>query len=255
MRKLFLLISILLFLVNIAGIFLDNTIEIRPSLQKVPIPGYDYPVIDKRLLLKMLKTKGNTGDSLFVHNACNAVYYGMFHSEQRRITFFENWLMWLAGKIYQPLSHTQDAVLLVKGGAGNCNERAQVLMDIYKLNGLHSNFIMLNGHVTLQVFFKGRWIITDPDFGLVFNGSMKEMSLPAGLKYIDSVLTKKGFSKYIKDRYLYFWGVTFDDIVLPLNKVSSSKLYRAEKISQWMRWIIPAVIVLICLTSFKKKAF
>lgn len=250
-KKSCLAIAVLLLLVNIVGIFIHPNLHTAASLQKKGIPGYNYPVIENGALLKLLTEKAPTVDSTFVDSTTKKVFYAMFHSEARRIAFYENWIMWLCGKIYRPASRTLDAKLLVKAGAGNCSERTQVLMDIFKLNGLDCRIISLNGHITLQVFFNGQWMVADADYGLVYKGDMHQMQT-AGLQFADSVLSKNAFSDELRKNYLYFWKTSSDNILLPLNKESSTRLYKAEKLSQWLRWIIPALLLIICIVPYKK---
>jgi hypothetical protein len=248
-------IAVLLLLVNIAGIFLHPSFNTSASIQKKGTPGYHYPVSDKTILLEALKEKGDTKDTSFVDSTTQKVFYSMFHSEERRITIYENWMMWLAGKIYPPAGRTQDAELLVKGGAGNCSERTQVLMDIFKLNGLNCRIISLNGHIAQQVFFNGRWMVTDADYGLVYKGDMQQMESEAGLAYADSVLAVSGFNADMRNKYLYFWKTGNDNGLSPVNKVSSTRLFQAEKTTQWLKWIIPLLILIICIMPLKKKNY
>ena len=251
----FVLVSIFLLLINIAGIFLHPSFDTVDSIQKRGTPGYQHPVSDKVLLLTMLKVKGDTGNTSFVDSATRKVFYSMFHTDERRIAIYENWIMWLAGKMYRPAGRTQDAALLVKGGAGNCSERTQVLMDIFKLNGLNFRIIALNGHVAEQVLFNGQWMVTDPDYGLVYKGDMQQMATEQGLMYADSVLAANGFDKTMREKYLYFWKTGNDNILSPLNKMSSTRLYKAERISQWLRWIIPTLILFTCIIPWKRKKY
>ena len=250
-----LLISLFLILLNIAGIFMHPSFDTNDSKQKRGTPGYHHPVSDRSALLSMLKKKADTNNVSFVDSTTRKVFYSLFHTEERCIAFYENWMMWLAGKIYRPAGRTQDATLLVKGGAGNCSERTQVLMDIFKLNGLNCRIISLNGHVAQQVLFKGQWLVTDADHGLVYKGDMKQMETEAGLAYADSVLTVNGFSKEMRDKYIYFWKTGNDNVLSPLNKVSSTRLYTAEKMSQWLKWIIPVFLLIICIIPMKRKNY
>lgn len=253
MRKILLIISLLLFAVNITGIFFHPVMSTPASLEKKGIAGYDHTLYPKENLLKMLSKDSDTSGRGFADSAAMTVYYGMFHSEDRRISFFENWLMWIAGKFYPAISKTQDGLLLVKGGAGNCSERTQVLMDIFNKNGLDTRLISLNGHIALEVFFKGHWMVTDPDFGLVYEGDAIQLSTDSGLRFADSVLTKNGFSEQLRNKYIDFWKTTSDNIVLPVNTVSSTRLFYAEKICHWFSWLIPALMLVWVILKRKKK--
>ncbi len=253
MYRIPLVISLLLFAVNITGIFTHPEMSTPASREKKGIAGYDHTLYPKELLLKMLSKNSDTTAGGFADSATRTVYYGMFHSEDRRISFFENWLMWIAGKFYPAISKTQDGLLLVKGGAGNCSERTQVLMDIFNRNGLDTKLISLNGHVTLEVFFNGRWKVTDPDFGLIYEGDAAQLTTASGLQFADSVLTRNGFGEELRKKYIDCLKTTSDNIILPVNTVSSTRLFYAEKIAHWFCWLIPAVMMVWVLLKRKNK--
>src|SRR6476620_4416275 len=99
-------IAVFLLLVNIAGFFYHPFYYTPLSIYNGGIPGYDHPVSGKTGLLKMLQEKGDTNNNSFVDTATRKVFYSMFHSEDRRIEFYQNWIMWLAGKFYQPAGRT-----------------------------------------------------------------------------------------------------------------------------------------------------
>ena len=249
-RTLVMIIGALLMLLNLAGSFLPSRPIFPGTTARKKIPGYDYPVLDKAVLLKLLRQKTDTSSPTVLADLTNTVYFGMYHTEERSIHFFENWLLWLTAKFYPPFGRTQDAYLLVKGRAGNCSERVQVLMEIYKRNGIDAQALLLNGHVALQVLFRGANTITDPDFGLVRPGNIEEMRNPAGLAFADSFLLARGFGQRVRDYYGYAWRVTSDDKILPMNKPTSWRLYHFEKLTQWLKWLLPlSLIALGALTS------
>ncbi len=247
--KFLLVLGLGLLLVNVTGMIMPNPVRTPASQNKKGIPGYDHAPRGKQDLLKLLQQKADTTNPAFVANVTQTAHLAMFHTEDRRIGFFENWMLWLAGKFYPPFSRTQDATLLVKGRAGNCSERTQVLFAIYKLNGLDAQALLLNGHVVLRVFFKGEWIISDPDFGLVAKGDLSYMRSATGLAYADSLLTAKGFSYYIRNRYLYFWRVSADDKIVPLNRVVSHRLYQLERMTWWFKWGVPVILIIAGLAA------
>ena len=195
MRTILYLTAFFILAIDIAGCFFHPAYETTAGQLHTGIPGYDYAVLPKKAVWNFLEEQQDTTDPNFPYKATHAVANGLFHTENRRISLFENWIMWLAGKFYEPLSHTLNSKLIISGGAGNCTDRTQVLMDIYKHCGLGSRIIALNGHVSMEVFFKGSWRITDPDFDLVFNGGIDSINSIEGNHFTDSVLSKKGFSK------------------------------------------------------------
>jgi hypothetical protein len=247
------LVAVFLLLVNVAGLFLHPSYETTRSIRKKGTPGYHYAVSDKTGLLQMLKQKGDTNNPSYIDSTTSRVFYSMFHTENRRIAFYENWPMWLAGKLYKPAGRTQDAALLVKGGAGNCSERTQVLKDIFELNGLPGKVISLNGHIALQVLFNGAWKVADADHGLVFNGDMDQMESDEGLRSADSILAKNGFDPVHRAKYLHYWKTENDNRLSPLNKVSNPRLFNLEKFSQWLKWILPALVLLFYLIPWDRK--
>lgn len=251
--KILLALGLVLLVVDITGIILPNIVRTFASQHKKGVPGYDHALLAKKDLLKLLQQKADTSKASFIADVTQTAHLAMFHTEDRRISFFENWILWLAGRFYPPFRRTQDVRLLVEGRAGNCSERTQVLLAIYRLNGLDVQALLLNGHVVLRVFFNGRWIISDPDFGLTAEGDIGYMRSAEGLAYADSLLTSKGFSFYLRDRYLYFWRVSADDKILPLNRPVSYRLYHIERITRWLKWFIPLFLLIAGLIALRHK--
>lgn len=245
LRTVVIIAGVLLLIVNVAGITPQSFLQKPATWNTKGIAGYDFPLLNENHLLKLIATKSDTSSPSFLADVTNAVYFGTYHTENRNISFTENWLLWLAAKFYSPFGRTQDAERVVRGRAGNCSERVQVLMEIYKRNGIDAQVLLLNGHVALQAFFRKQWIITDPDFGLVRDGDIQMMRSAEGLAFADSFLVARGFNQQVRDYYLYAWRVTSDDKILAVNQYTNTRLFYIEKITQWLRWLAP--LFLICI--------
>jgi len=108
--------------------------------------------------------------------ANNLVHESLRHNGTRKILFLENWLLWLGGKIYDPISRTQDPIRIANGGTAICSESAAVLNQVALINGLDARQVGIDGHVLSEVKVGEKWRLADPHYGFVLPVGYFELS-------------------------------------------------------------------------------
>lgn len=171
--------------------------------------------------------------------ATHLVHGATTHSDERRIGITENWLQWLGGKCYPPLSRIQSTKRLLANQLANCSERAQILKSLAETAGLSCRFVGLNGHVVLEVKQGGRWVVADPGYDVVFSASLSDLEQPTAAPGIRARLLAAGYAPETVENYLAIVQSPGDNVVLPVGSALSPRLYRAEIACAWLAWLFP----------------
>ncbi|MFM2093423.1 MAG: hypothetical protein RIS70_547 [Planctomycetota bacterium] len=165
------------------------------------------------------------------------------HSNDRLVGLDENWLQFGLGLLYEPLSHTQDSARLLEGGGANCSERCAILKVICEAAGYRCRYAGLEGHVVLEVRWRGRWHTADPDYGVVFAAGVHDLADPKCEKLITSRLAERGYSQATIHTYLAILQSTENNRVLAEGVELSPRLMRIEQVCKWAMWILPLMLL------------
>lgn len=203
------------------------------------------PDSDREHALTWCIERAQTSGSFDLALAVVRVHEGTKHSDERRIRPTEDWLQWSLGQFYEPLSHTQDASLLLKDGLTSCAERAQILKTMAEAAGLPCRFVGLQGHVVLEVQQDGAWCYADPDYGISFAAGVAEMSRPESLPQVARRLADRGWSEERIALYLHLLGTTEDNQTRPVGEPISPRLYWIEQACHVLRWQAPPLSILL----------
>ncbi len=242
--------GLMLLLINAIGIAINpSLIDKKQKHVSGSVPGFYYQIQDTTKLHSMLRRPLKIFDLDVVNEA---IFNSIIHSDQRRIQIYENWLLWLAGKFYEPLSRTQNSERIVAGEGGICSEVAAVMNSIAIRNGLNARFIGLNGHVISEVQTVNGWRIADPDYGVTYPGSLKLLEGENGPVIIRNVLKAKGYRKDTIDSIIYFFQSSEDNVVFDVGVALSPRLYKFEIFAEWLKWIIPVLLLFIVVIYMKK---
>lgn len=209
--------------------------------KKKAIPGYDYPTQDSSKLRSLLDRPMDTFDLVAVNDIISA---SLVHSDKRTIQLYENWLLWLGGKFYEPLSRTQDAERIVAGRGGLCSEVSAVMNRIAERNGLEARFIGLNGHVVSEIKTENGWRVADPDYGVTYAVGLGYLEGEHGPQTMKSALRGMGYNDKTIESYIKIFQSSEDNVVSDVGIALSPRLYRAEMIAEWLKWIIPVLLIL-----------
>jgi len=76
---------------------------------------------------------------------------------------------------------TWDTGKALKGQRGLCSQQAIALHGLFDLFGIQSRVRGLDGHVVCAVLVDGKWIVYDPDFGVVVPIDLDEIEADPSL--------------------------------------------------------------------------
>jgi hypothetical protein len=171
--------------------------------------------------------------------ATHRIYQETTHSDARRIAITENWLQWMLGHFYAPLSRTQDTERLLSGGLTNCSERSQILKSLAEEAGLACRFVGLSGHVVLEVQTPSGWCVADPDYGVVYPVGITQLQEKTTAPLIERSLIAAGYPLPTIERYCRILHSAEDNVVLPVGSALSPRLDRVERACRWLATAIP----------------
>lgn len=235
---------------DITGLFLEPP-SAEPSLvpKSQQVPGFHYSVGSNAELLQRLRTPHKE----FSLDATNdLVARTIRHVEDRRLAIYENPLMWVAGKLYDPLSRTQNPHKIAKGGEGLCSESALVLTAIAKLDGVPARLVGLHGHVVSEIKTPQGWRVADPDFGITFPATVHELEGPAGPPMIERALRSKGYDDALVKYYVEVFQTASNNVLVPIHTPLSPRLAKVEACSEWLNWMLPIAFLAIGTRSFRR---
>jgi hypothetical protein len=238
--------------INLLGVIIYPTVPVKDSkITNNPIEGYHYSVHAPDALLDLLNYPPNKFD---LEKTNTLIFHTLRHSPDRKITFFENWLWWVAGCFSQSFQRTQDAEKLIRGGAALCGEAAMVMNSIAERFGHRTRLIGLGGHVVAEVETELGWRVADPDYGVTYNVDLETLESEKGMDIIQSKLLKNGYDPEIIKKYILLFQSSDDNIYYNSSIALSPRLYKIEKISDYMKWLIPLLFWIITIGLSQRKA-
>jgi len=213
------------------------------------IPGYSYPVQDTSALQDML---GQPLTNFDLESVNNAIFESIIHSDERKIHMYENWLLWLGGIFYEPLSRTQNPRRIVLGGGGLCSEVSAVVNSIARLNGFETRFVALNGHVVSEIRTENGWRVVDSDYGVTYPVGLEVLEEVEGAPLMRQLLKNRGFNEGTIDWYIQLFQSSADNTVTEVDVAFSPRLYAIELSAEWFKWIIPIILIFLGFISSKR---
>jgi hypothetical protein len=228
---------------DLAGLLLEPPSS-EPTLvpQAQQVAGFHYSVSSNAELLRRLSAP----DGVFSLEATNdLVAMTIRHVEDRRLAIYENPLMWMAGKLYDPLSRTQNPYKVAKGAEGLCSEAALVLTAIAKLHGVPARLVGLSGHVVSEIKTPQGWRVADPDFGITFPATVRDLEGPKGPPMIEQALRSRGYDEAAVKHYVRVFQTASDNVAAPIHAPLSPRLAKLEACAEWLNWILPIAFLAV----------
>lgn len=242
LRALMILTGILLTVTNVIGLSLDaSVIDYKQPHSSKDIPGYNYPMQSTSTLEKLLEQPMEKFDIITVNKE---IFRSIAHSDKRKIQLYENWVLWLAGKFYEPLADTQMPERIVSGEGALCSEASAVFNSIAKLNGVKARFIGLDGHVVSEVQTDKGWRVVDPDYGVIYPVSFQDLKKKQGASIIRNELKKSNYDEEVINWHIQTYQSSQQAFISPVDIAISPRLYVVELASGWLKWIIPLMLLI-----------
>jgi len=173
------------------------------------------------------------------------------HNAGAKHTIFTNWILFLLGKIANPLGFIWDPDIFVsKGHSLICSQSSYLLMQLAIQNGIKARHVGLNGHVVMEAWYDNDWHLFDPDAEVVPRDtsgrvlSVEELSRNMILLKNEYPAMKGDFVPIIASRednsfVSYPTGAYFE--------WKSQVLYYFEKIAQLLKYLVSLIFVVFGL--------
>ncbi|MBF0370889.1 MAG: hypothetical protein HQL52_15675 [Magnetococcales bacterium] len=237
--RLLMLLGLLLLMLNLTGLFHYRTIDPKQSGLKendpTPLSEADFWQRSKKLTDESPEAFAKRLTALVESRIIQV------SSSRTKPTLTENWILWGVSHYlgFYEWIDTQKAIRL---GGGLCSQHAIVFNNILEQNGIPSRILALDGHVLNEVRYRGEWHVHDPSFNVLFSRSFEALHqdgervydtyTQAGLSPFDANLLRQAFQHPVENPY-------FDT-----SRDYSAKRHLAEKLSVWLIWLTPILLIL-----------
>ena len=200
------------------------------------IPGYHTQLRDGSDLRALLT---RPTDDFEIAAVNRVVFESIAHSNNRRLSVFENWLLWVGGFVYEPLGKTQNPHRIAEGEQGLCSEVSMVVNHIADLNGVPSRLVGLSGHVVSELKQDDGWHVADADYGVTFAMSVAELEQPENRGVMVEAILAAGHSQTRAEEYAEAFLSADDNVVYPVGSAGSPRLAQLEMFAEWLKWLLP----------------
>lgn len=197
--------------------------------------------VTRRETLRAFVEDFRTAKRYPVFRACRLVHSLTEHRVDRRIDLSENWIQWTLGQFYPPFLRTQNAARILERGQGDCSERVAVLQHLLRQSLLPTRIVGLGGHVVLETYANGKWYTADPDYGVLYVGTVDALAT-AEPGYLAAPLLRVGCTSDSIDRYIQIFQSVGDNVPMRLNAPLSPRLHGLEAWSTFLVFALPCVL-------------
>lgn len=240
LRGVLLACGIFLLYVNLYGVAAFKPLE----PEKHELPGYDYPLRD---IAELEEAAASPPEIETLHDLeeINAlVFETIFHTDSRKYSLSENYLLYFGGFIHEYISSPQYPQSIIRGGGGLCSEISAVLKHILGEADVTARFIGLQGHVVLEVELDEKRVVADPDYGIVYEYPLEELE-ERGEEIIPPLLEEVGYPGDMVEPVVEVFTDSEGNVVLREGEHLSGRLYIIERTAGFLKWLIPAGFLLL----------
>lgn len=224
------------------------------------MPGYSYTINSRQELEAYLKAVPVEFSYEWLAKL-NTLVFGVLRHQPRYITFRENWLLWMLGKVYEPFSRATKGRQVLDAGYGNCSEAMFALSGIFEKLRISYRHISLRstdestGHSLLEGELNGRRYVFDPDLGLSFPASFDVLQGEEGLVFLLKEFENKDIANERQQQYIENFQGKDNDYILPHGY--TSRMARFQEFSQVLKWILPlsvsCILVVLMLQHIQQR--
>ncbi|MEZ6020801.1 MAG: hypothetical protein R3F17_12085 [Planctomycetota bacterium] len=222
----------------------DAALPLGPS---EGVPGYDHALRPGAELQGELRRRApdqadhSTDPDPLVRELNRLVFESLAHAPAAPAGFRENWLAWALAQVDEELVRPQEPINVARGGRGLCHDSVAILVELAEQRGFEAKMLDLRGHVLACLQHQDREWVSDPDFGIVYPGSIRDLRQPAGIEWVRRSLAERGFAPRLADAYVAALETEGDDRFIP-NARLSPRLAWLERLLSWLAWTIPAAL-------------
>lgn len=161
----------------------------------------------------------------------------------QRVPIWENWILNIMGHFSGipefERYHFVTPSKSIERGIGICGEVSMLMTTLLEQNGIEASIVTVPGHVVVTAEIEGRSKIFDPDFGVVLPYSPEQLkgnAQAASQLYVDA-----GYKSYDQKFFLNAFSKPFRLWDGPEHFITTK--YYFEKVSYWLIWIIPLILI------------
>lgn len=169
------------------------------------IPGYHFSTLSKDEVISAVRNgTGLVPDSItYADHVTNLVFSSLQHGGATSLKPAHSWVQWTLSRWYgNPLMFTQDPRVIAESGVAICSQAGRVVTEIARRDGVGARLVALDGHVVSELLINGAWMMSDPDYGVVFEGTVDQVGLLESEPKVRAALDERGFSPSVIDEYL-----------------------------------------------------
>jgi hypothetical protein len=265
--KILFVLGLLLLVVNTAGLFLSLR---NGEIYTEPLVAFpDDIVLTYDEFQEQVKRRPGEPEVDYIYRLNGVVNKGMahyWHAEgleryNIRVPIWENYLLF-AGSFLWPYAfgsyEFQDPDKSMERGVGWCSHQADLLNRLLIRERIPAQTLFLNEgkyvtvHAVVQVQTGGKWLVADPDYGVVMPFHISEIEAdPTVVKPYYADISRTGWvardQNYVPtgDLAVGLYSGADSQLVMP-----SEKRANFEKVVYILKWLLPAVLMLpLALTN------
>ena len=226
------------------------------QLRFIPAEVWSY----EQSLTAIANLDGSSPPSALAHKANRVVNQSLVHVSwtevdpveyRQLVPVWENYFLWAIGKFsglpqferYHYANYKRN----IERGIGICGDASTVLSSIMDNYEIPNRIISFRGHVIVEYEREdGKRELIDPDFGVELGMTLDELlerPEKAKAKYMEAGYSEREFEA-LKRSYQTNHAV-FDDTFHFM-----SKRYIFEAVSYWLKWLMPALLILTPILYF-----
>lgn len=184
------------------------------------------------------------------------IHWERFEPEKfnQLVPIWENYFLYFMGKFsgipdYEKY-HFADYKRSLERGIGICGDASMIMSQVLDNNNIDNKIITLPGHVIVSAEFSdGREVMLDADFGVyaeIKKSQYADNADQIAKLYLDAGYTKgdeRFAQKLFRSPYTEWDGV----------KHFITKKYYFEKVSYWLKWPLPLILIFLPLYFILRK--
>ena len=171
-------------------------------------------------------------------------HYDLIGRYAPRVPLRENFVLWglswARPEVYRNYEFCS-ARKAVERGLGLCSQVSIVLVTVLQQNGVEASIAGLSGHVVVRArVAPDRWIIADPDTGVVFDHDLSDLETNTSI--VIAAYRSTGMPEVVAQRLSKAYLPPGNVLVSSVEEFAS--VCRIERAAYWVKWSLPPLLIL-----------